>query len=568
MKLNFINKKFATITIVLIIIISFFIRTYKFEEYLHFKWDQARDLFAISEAMEKGPEYLPFFGPRAVKVGLDQQLRLGPGYYYFQYLTGKIFQSNEPHVFAYFELFMSLLTIPLLYFFLRLYFSRFSGLLILLMYSFSNIVIQFSRFAWNPNVLPFFAILCFLSLVKFFRTEKTSQRILWATLWGSSLSIAFQLHFMGAVVLAPISILFVLYKINVWDYKKLSLNFTKEKIANIAKYAGAIFLAGAIFSAPTIITEIHYGGDIIKNLAPSLDKKSKEKTLLENIRRNAREHGRNYFIIVASNTPQEKTDPIKITAGLTLLVLGVISTFLLALKEKDAKKRDFLVLILIWTVFYFIVTIPIAFKHYHRYFLLVYPLPFIFLALFTAVLSRFLRVDRKILFVLVAAAVTFSSIRGNILWFKQLKRVQANGYYEVPKPAINNRGKDDITLGQLKAVADYIYENRLDNHISYFTEADYKISLEYLWYIKNQKPTYQSTQEVNYPRYFSVVSARRGGKSIPEEFQKNGKIIEEREFGQLKVYWFESKTSIPAKKPKSEKKEIGKYKIRWVDLQK
>ncbi|MEA1926162.1 MAG: phospholipid carrier-dependent glycosyltransferase, partial [Patescibacteria group bacterium] len=197
-----ISKRFTFLFLVIIIAGAIFVRTYHYHEWLFFKWDQARDAVLLAPAIQHGPEHLPLLGPRATRVGNDY-LRLGPAYYYTQYISGALFSSTKPDVFAYPDLFFSILTIPLLYFFLRLYFSRFNALLGVLLYAFSFLIIQYSRFSWNPNSVPFFTLLSFYGLLQFTKKDQSlKKKTLWLGLWALALSIASQYHFFALFSLA------------------------------------------------------------------------------------------------------------------------------------------------------------------------------------------------------------------------------------------------------------------------------------------------------------------------------------------------------------------------------
>ena len=156
------TRTLVAIALFLIVLIAGFVRLYHFNDWLYFKMDQSRDALLINNIVENGPGYLPLLGARAGATQLKHGfLRLGPIFYYFQYASAKIFHSTEPYVLAYPDLFFSLAAIVLLYFFARLYFSRKHSLMITALYAFSFIIIQYSRFAWNPNSLQFFLLLSF-----------------------------------------------------------------------------------------------------------------------------------------------------------------------------------------------------------------------------------------------------------------------------------------------------------------------------------------------------------------------------------------------------------------------
>src|SRR4030043_2138603 len=156
------KKHWYKIILAAIVLAAAAIRLWHFNDWLHFGMDQARDANLVSEAAQVGPSHLPLLGPRAGGTFV----RLGPVFYYFQYVSAKIFHSVSPPVFAYPDLLFSVLTTPLFFLFLRHFFSKTTALLVAALYAFNFVMIQFSRFAWNPNSVPFWTLLTFFALLK------------------------------------------------------------------------------------------------------------------------------------------------------------------------------------------------------------------------------------------------------------------------------------------------------------------------------------------------------------------------------------------------------------------
>lgn len=568
--MNNLSKQKAAIILTIVLVFSFFVRTYQFTEYLHFKWDQARDAFVVKEALDKGPAHLPLYGPRAVKIAPGQQLRLGPGYYYLQYTTALIFGSSEPQIFAYFELITSLLTILVLYFFAKLYFNRFHSLLIVTLYSFSWIVIQFSRFAWNPNALPLFTLICFYCLLKFYQANTTKKKLSFLVIWSVSLSIAFQLHFMGLFCILCVSILYVLYKNKIWNVKLFIKEINIDLFKKTLVYLIFVIFSLSLFTLPTIVGEIKNGNENIKNFIPAFGQKKKEKTLIENIRRNTREHTRAYFLIGTSFYSKEKRHLAPLIGGFALILIGIGSSIVGIKKTKNNNHRDFLVLLIIWFVTYYLITISIAYKHYLRYFMIVFPLPQIFIVLFLSSLNKY--VGGRMIYITLSVCLLLLgyNAKTTLEWFSQLRMIQTNQDFTIPKSPINNRGKDDVTLGQLQRATNYIYENRESNYISYSTDSDYKISLEYLWHLKGDASViyhFDKTPITN--QHFSIVGIKRNKKSIPDEFLEKGDIVHEERIGQLMLYEIRIKSQyeIFEQPPEYlEKKSKSKYHKNWEDV--
>ena len=167
-------------------------RSYHFHDWLDFESDQARDLSITEKVVDKGGSW-PLLGPD-MSHSQDGSVRfhVGPIYYYFQIISGHIF-GVHPETAAYPDLLFAILSIPLFYFFLKRYFSGNLSLALTGLYAVSFYIIQYSRFAYNTNPIPFFVILFLLSLLEFLeKREKVSW--IWAVLAGIALGVGVQLH--------------------------------------------------------------------------------------------------------------------------------------------------------------------------------------------------------------------------------------------------------------------------------------------------------------------------------------------------------------------------------------
>ena len=179
-----------------IILVGLFLRTYNFHSWLKFRDDQARDAALVSQVVE-GERPWPMMGAYMSYSGDGDHLEtnsfhLGPIYYYFQIISAKIF-GNYADKLAYPDVFFGVLTIPLLYLFLRIYFKRDVSLGVTALFAISSYFVQYSRFAWNTNLIPFFVLLFLFSLYKFLeKNEKVKWR--WAVLLGIAVGVGVQLH--------------------------------------------------------------------------------------------------------------------------------------------------------------------------------------------------------------------------------------------------------------------------------------------------------------------------------------------------------------------------------------
>jgi 4-amino-4-deoxy-L-arabinose transferase-like glycosyltransferase len=182
------ERKWEILILSLIIVIGIFLRTYHFHEWLHFGSDQVRDVI-VAENVVSHTSAWPLLGADASNT----HFKLGPMYNYFQIAAEKIFGQGDVAVAAYPDLLFSILTLPLFYFFLRKYFDQQLSLVLTLLYTVSFYTVEFSRFAWNQNPVPFFVMLYLYAFSEFFAArEKTA--FVWIAVLGIAFGVAVQLH--------------------------------------------------------------------------------------------------------------------------------------------------------------------------------------------------------------------------------------------------------------------------------------------------------------------------------------------------------------------------------------
>jgi len=440
----------------------------------------------LAEAIDNGPGDLPLLGPRATKVGGDY-LHLGPAYYYCQYLPAAILGSTDPAAFAYFDLVMSILTIPLLFIFCRLLFSPRHSLIITGLYSLSFLVVQYSRFAWNPNSVPFLMLLTFYGMLRFSQAKKLKEQMKWLALWAFGFSMASQFHFYAFFALIGICGIFFLYHFNLFQFKKLGKNLKKVFTKNILLSFGVALLVIIITYTPMIVSEIKTDGSNSKNFLGAFSEKARgDKTFNEKLIRNFREQSKAYFLITTSfeHRSGHTADPIPITFGLLSMFIGIFLPIYFYRKEKNQARKDFLFLIPVWISFFFLLTITTSYGLRPRYFVPVFPIPFLIVGLFLVWLDKKCPKRAFVITSLIVTALIVLNLYGLKQWFTETKLSQTEA---VPTERTLILQKDDgITLGQFQRAVNHIVENSQGNHILLWTKAEYKQPLKYL--LEREKP--------------------------------------------------------------------------------
>lgn len=191
---------------ILIIVLAGFLRFYRLEEFVTFLGDQGRDAIIIKRILTL--EHLPAIGP-PTSIG---QVYLGPFYYYLIAPFLLIFRYN-PLGLAFGVALLSLVGIIAAFWIIVNEIGIRSGLIFLILVGFSAVNIEFSRFSWNPNLLPFFSFftLYFFYLVYIKKIKKGRPSLFFkALLAGGFFSFSIQLHYLGLFLFFPLGI--VLFK--------------------------------------------------------------------------------------------------------------------------------------------------------------------------------------------------------------------------------------------------------------------------------------------------------------------------------------------------------------------
>jgi len=379
------KHKVLLIVLFLIFILSLFLRVWHYSDLMRFGKDQARDASIIRDIIsEKSP--LPLLGPKA--GGTD--FKMGPIFYYFQYASVKIF-GNSPDKMAYPDLLFSLLTIPLMYFFLKKYFNEIISVSLTALYGVSFFAVQNGRFAWNPNSLLFFSILflyAFLELIN----PKRQKKIIWAGIAGVALGVGVQLHTLYILIIPTVLVIFSAYLI-----RKRLLTFKNL----------VIILSVALFlNIPQIISEVKTGGQNTKDFFSGITEKSINKNAfpvnlyaasLWDIQANTMfiiPFGDDTRLYLLSTIDAVKHNEeglrgleddilvwLRIAFGLLITLSGYFLIGYYLKKEKDDQKKIFLKIIAFYIAFSFLLLISLSHVLMLRYFLILQFVPFLLLGL-------------------------------------------------------------------------------------------------------------------------------------------------------------------------------------------
>ena len=366
-----------------IVLLGIFLRAWDFNNLQRFDQDEARDVVVVNQ-MAHDHNFL-IMGPYASGTTFD----LGPGYYYMEYVAVLIF-GGDPATFGYPILFFSILAIPFLYVVLRKYFSVNISLALTAIYSVSFYGVKYSRFAWNPNPLPFFVLAFIWLLLKLMEDKNTRPKIIWSILLGIVIGMGIQLHTIIIFLFLPITALFYAFLL----FKKYPL---KKSLA-------IVILVIAFLNIPQFIHEYRTDGENTQAFIHGVILKTDyPATFQQYVTRDLEcyTQGNSYMLSSANGDnacdifhhgPKNALVYIADLIGaLTLFLGGMFLLFYYLKKERDQKKKEFLSIAAGYVVLAFFVFLAFPYEVDARYFIVVFFMPFLLLGLWMKFLIEHLK---------------------------------------------------------------------------------------------------------------------------------------------------------------------------------
>jgi len=201
--------------LILILIIAAFFRLYKIDGYMEFLGDQGRDVVIVRDLLKNGNLF--FIGPQT-SIG---NMYLGPFYYYL--IAPSLLLANfNPVGPSIFVAILSILTVLLIYKICEKWFDKSTAIIASILYSISPVVIKYANFSWNPNVMPFFALLFVYFLVEGL-TQKKYKYFLYVSL---AFVMALNSHYLAILLLPFAGIFWLIHLIKTKPVSKDFFLFT------------------------------------------------------------------------------------------------------------------------------------------------------------------------------------------------------------------------------------------------------------------------------------------------------------------------------------------------------
>jgi 4-amino-4-deoxy-L-arabinose transferase-like glycosyltransferase len=197
--------------LIIVLVFGAFLRLYRIGEYMTFLGDEGRDAIIVRRLLLYADPIL--VGP-GTSIG---NMYLGPLYYYFMapWLWLANFSPIGPAIGV---AIFGIITIWLMYYVGNLWFGRTAGLIAALLYAVAPTVIVYSRSSWNPNIMPFFALLCMLAIWKVWQEKKYK----WMLILAASFAFVMQSHYLGLLLAPVFGIFWVLTFLNARKNRSVS----------------------------------------------------------------------------------------------------------------------------------------------------------------------------------------------------------------------------------------------------------------------------------------------------------------------------------------------------------
>lgn len=536
--LKFSAKQLTIFALVAIVLIGLALRTYHFSDWIHFELDQARDARVVDRALEGDVLDLPLLGPKAGGTFL----RLGPGFYWLEYVGALVFGGSVVGGAAMVALF-SLLAIPLFYLMTKRLFPPAFTLALTLLFATSAFLVLYGRFAWNPNFIPFFTLLGFYALLRAVDHEE-SKKGWWLVLSAFALGMATHMHFLAFLALPTIAVLFLLFR-----RPRIALKF----------WAGALVVVFLLY-LPMMLNEVATGGLNTEEFIGALSEKStkEDHSLIEKTLRDASEFGLHAIVVLTGF--ERATFPVFVweggvlgyacdskcdlgkwygLAGVLLLGLSVLLLTWRFFRGEAGHRRDVLLLMLLWFSVTFVLFLPLSYGIAPRFFLLNAPLFFLLLGLLAQGVGQLVFLGRSggrhvavgLILLCVALNLHFLSNR-----FDELGRAGSEAVKSAPDRILKERIR--VTLKQQNDIIDFLERRSREQNVPIYmwSEPQHRRALKYLMEkrgIENDVLGFSSIYRQG--AYFLILRAQSDLDDAKEKYLADYTFVGRTDFGTLVI---------------------------------
>lgn len=352
--------------LIVILLIGSFLRLYKISEYMTFLGDEGRDATIVRNLLVHADPIL--IGPGTSVGGMY----LGPLYYYFM-APFLVFSNFSPIGPAIGVALLGVATIYLVYLSGKEWFGEKAGLVASGLFAISPTVIIYSHSSWNPNIMPFFALLSVYSIWKVWKHKQYN----WLTICAVSFAFVLQSHYLG-ILIAPVLFLY-------WLLARVPKRYTLISI-----------LLFAFLMSPLLAFDIRHNWMNSRAFYKFVTVRQETVSI-----KPWTAIPKSYPIFEQINASMLTAKNDKVAAIFTLLIISYL-IFVFTRKRKDIKKEYYL--LSLWLVAG-LVGFGIYKQHiYDHYFGFMFAIPFLLLGAFV---EDRLKLKNKIINVLIILSILY-----------------------------------------------------------------------------------------------------------------------------------------------------------------
>ncbi|MCH7640854.1 glycosyltransferase family 39 protein, partial [Patescibacteria group bacterium] len=248
------DNRLEAVILVTILLIGAFLRLYRISEYMTFLGDEGRDVIIVRRLLADFD--LILVGP-GTSIG---NMYLGPIYYYMM-APALLLANFSPVGPAVFIALLGIATIFFIWYVAREWFCVqgsepcIGGLIAAGLYAISPTVIIYSRSSWNPNIMPFFALLAIYSIWQFWFKRKFG----WIVVSGLSFAIILQSHYLGLLIAPVIGFFWLLTLFAISKASSSRRRDKRQEIRIFVKKSAISLLIFLLLMSPLVIFDARHG---------------------------------------------------------------------------------------------------------------------------------------------------------------------------------------------------------------------------------------------------------------------------------------------------------------------
>lgn len=244
------KNRFEAMLGAIILLVAAFLRLYKIDEYMTFLGDEGRDVLIVRRLLV---DFDPILIGPGTSIG---NMYLGPLYYYLMapFLLLANFSPVGPAVMI---ALLGIVTVWFVWYTVRQWFPskskvNWGAVISAAIYTISPTVIIYSRSSWNPNIMPFFALLTIYSIWMWWR--KTNFK--WLIVTGISMGFVLQSHYLGLLLIPVIGTFWLLTYIGIRRIRTSDHRLLMSKYLKFSGLSLAIFL---LLMSPLFLFDARHG---------------------------------------------------------------------------------------------------------------------------------------------------------------------------------------------------------------------------------------------------------------------------------------------------------------------